>query len=221
MSPAAILGDALSFGFAGSARVLDEVSFEVRSGEAVALLGDNGAGKSTLLHLCLGYLSPAAGRLRVLGEDPSAATDALRAAVAYVPETARLYPTMSGRQLIDFFGKLTGQRPSDDERDRALIRVGFPLAALDRATATYSKGMRQKIVLGLGLLKRARLFLLDEPTTGLDPQSRHDLATALRTLSAGGAGVFFTTHDNELTAAAATRCLRLAGGRLANATGVL
>ncbi len=209
-----IHGEALSFGFTGEKGVLADVNFEVRGGEAVALLGENGAGKSTLLHLCLGYLSPTSGRLRVLGEDPAVASNALRAAVAYVPETARLYPTMSGRQLIGFFGQLTGKRPTAKEREKALSTVGFPIAALERPTANYSKGMRQKIVLALGLLKRARLFLLDEPTSGLDPQSRRDLATAIRALTDNGAGVLFTTHDNGLASVAASRCLSLEAGRL-------
>ena len=213
-SPEAIHGDELSFAFTSDSTVLSGVSFEVQCGEAVALLGENGAGKSTLLHLCLGYLAPTSGRLRVLGEDPAAASNALRAAVAYVPETARLYPTMSGLQLIGFFGQLIGKRPTAEEREEALSSVGFPVAALERPTATYSKGMRQKIVLALGLLKRARLFLLDEPTSGLDPQSRRDLAAAIQTLAGDGAGVLFTTHDNGLADVAASRCLSLEAGRL-------
>lgn len=211
---ALIHGSRLSFAFFDGASVLSEVSFEVNAGEAVALLGENGAGKTTLLYLCLGHLAPISGRIRVLGEDPGEASTAMRAAVAYVPETARLYPTMSGDQLITFFGKLTGASPSAAERAEALAGVGFPVAALDRPTATYSKGMLQKIVLALGLLKRAHLFLLDEPTSGLDPQSRRDLAVAIRSLADGGAGVLFTTHDDELAAAAATRSLVLDGGRL-------
>lgn len=215
MTTAALIhASRLSFTFAHGASVLSEVSLEVKTGEAVALLGENGAGKTTLLYLCLGYLAPTSGRIRVLGEDPGEASNAMRAAVAFVPETARLYPTMSGNQLITFFGKLTGASPSATERAEALASVGFPVAALDSPTATYSKGMRQKIVLALGLLKRADLFLLDEPTSGLDPQSRRDLAVAIQSLADGGASVLFTTHNDELAAAAATRSLVLDGGHL-------
>jgi ABC-2 type transport system ATP-binding protein len=213
-SPTPIACDGLGFAFPDETAVLEGVSFEVKPREAVALLGENGAGKSTLLHLCLGYLAPTAGRLRVLGEDPVAASNRLRAAVAYVPETARLYPSMTGLQVIDFFGRLAGARATATDRDGALSSVGFPFAALERPTATYSKGMRQKIVLALGLLKRARLFLLDEPTSGLDPQSRRDLAVAVEALAGGGAAVLFTTHDNDLVEAASTRSLSLEDGSL-------
>jgi len=207
-----LLADSVSFGFESGHRVLSDISFDLARGEAVALLGENGAGKSTLLNLCLGYLAPTAGSIRVLNEDPAKATAVMRASTAYVPETARLYPTMSGLELIRFFGQLTGRRPTDKERNEALERVGFPLNALRRASSTYSKGMRQKIVLALGLLKGARVFFLDEPTSGLDPQSQRELASAVQRLASVGSAVLFTTHDNSLAAAAATRSLRIEAG---------
>lgn len=210
----AIRGANLSFRFPDGFEVLSEIDFQVELGEAVALFGSNGAGKSTLLNLCLGYLYPTSGTIEVLGEDPAGSPNPRRACVAYVPETVRLYPTMSGEQLITFFGDLDGQRASRRHRDEALEQVGFPLAALGRPTATYSKGMRQKIVLALGLLKAARVFLLDEPTSGLDPQTRQDLAEAIRDLATAGVGVLFTTHDDGLARAAASRALHLAGGKL-------
>lgn len=215
-APASLLRFAsVSFAFEGEAPLLRAVDLALEPGESLALLGENGTGKSTLLNLCLGYLRPTSGTLDVLGEEPRLAGAGSRSKLAYVPEIARLYPTMTGGAIIAFFSRLVGVEPSPERCGEALVKVGFPLAALGRPTATYSKGMRQKLVLALGLLKGACLFLLDEPTSGLDPQSRRDLAAAIRQLAAEGAGVLFTTHDTELVAAAATRCAVLDAGSLA------
>lgn len=211
-SSAAIALDQVDFEFALGQHVLREVSLRVQWGEVVALLGENGAGKTTLLSLCLGFLRPTAGSVRVVGEDPWLASRALRSQTAYVPEVARIYPHLTGVEVINFFGCLTGRSPAEEKFRGFLADVRFPLEALARPTGSYSKGMRQKLTLALGLLKGARVFFLDEPTSGLDPTARRDLAAALLRLSADGCALLVATHDLESAREAGGRLLTLEGG---------
>ena len=213
-SPVAIALEDVSFAFAPSQPVLRGVSFDVRWGETVALLGENGAGKTTLLSLCLGFLPPTAGHLRVLGENPWLASRSLRSQTAYVPEVARIYPHLTGAEVIAFFGSLTGRSSADEQSSAFLSDVRFPLEALARPTGSYSKGMRQKLTLALGLMKGARVFILDEPTSGLDPTARRDLAAALLRLSSEGCALLVATHDLDSAREANARVLTLEAGRV-------
>lgn len=208
----AIALDDVAFEFAAGQPVLCGVSFCVHWGETVALLGENGAGKTTLLSLCLGFLRPAAGTVRVVGENPWLASKALRSQTAYVPEVARIYPHLTGAEVIAFFGCLSGRTPAEEISRAFLADVRFPLEALERPTGSYSKGMRQKLTLALGLLKGARVFILDEPTSGLDPTARRDLAAALLRLSSDGCALLVATHDLESAREARARVLTLESG---------
>jgi ABC-2 type transport system ATP-binding protein len=202
----------VAFEFVVGQPVLRSVSFRVHRGETVALLGENGAGKTTLLSLCLGFLRPTAGSVQVEGENPWLASRALRSQTAYVPEVARIYPHLTGAEVIKFFSSLSGRPPSEERLSAFLADVRFPVEALGRATGSYSKGMRQKLALALGFLKGAGVFILDEPTSGLDPTSRRDLAAALLRLSDDGCALLIATHDLELATEARARVLTLEGG---------
>ncbi len=174
----------------GDFAALDGVSAGVPQGQVVGLLGHNGAGKSTLIKLILGLIRPSSGQLRVLGHAPWGAP-ALRARIGYLPENATFYANLSGRELLHYFARL--KRADPRQVDALLERVGLAHAA-ERRVGTWSKGMRQRLGLAQALLGAPELVLLDEPTTGLDPQATRELYRIVGELRAGGHTVLICSH---------------------------
>jgi Cu-processing system ATP-binding protein len=164
----------------------------LRAGETVALIGHNGAGKSTLMKLMLGLIRPTAGRVVVLGGDPAQGKTARsRLELGYLPENVAFAPSQTGAEVLAFYARLKRQPVSGN---RTLFeRVGLAHAA-DRRVGAYSKGMRQRLGLAQALLGRPRLLLLDEPTTGLDPELRQGFYAIVRALRAEGACVLLSSH---------------------------
>jgi len=193
--------DNVSATFDGTA-VLAAVSLQVPRSSACALIGGNGAGKTTLLNVCLGFVPVAAGSVTIDGLDVQANAVAAKERLAFVPEVTSLYPRMSAVENLAFFEGLMGRSHLTDDYIDVLGRLRFPTARANAPTRTYSKGMRQKVALAIGLMKGATVFLLDEPDSGLDPESARDLTHAISGLAAAGKAVLFTTHD----IAAAERC---------------
>ena len=167
----------------GSRPVLQDLSLQVDRGRILGLLGGNGAGKTTTLNLILGFLQPDSGTISVTGE------------TAYIPENVALYPELSGLENLRAFAALAGRDLSTQEGENLLARVKLPAEAMSRRLASYSKGMRQRVAIAIALARQAQVFLLDEPTTGLDPAAVQDLATLLRQLAQDGAAILLTTHD--------------------------
>ena len=168
------------------------VDLSLGQGECIALVGHNGAGKSTLIKLMLGLIRPSEGTVRVLGEDP-AASRAVRgkAGIGFLPENVAFPPAMTGLELLSFYARLKGE-PTRGLKD-LLARVGLAEAA-GRRVGGYSKGMRQRLGLAQALLGSPRVLLLDEPTTGLDPELRRQFYEIVRTLRDGGATVLLSSH---------------------------
>lgn len=200
--------------FFPSGRGLADVSLSVARGEAYALLGSNGAGKTTLLNLLLGHLRPDAGSVRVAGLDVQEDPVGVKRKVAYVPEVAALYGRLTALENLRFFDALLGHRRSDDDYLATLSRLGFSGLQTSDAVGSYSKGMRQKVALAIGLLKGAEVFLLDEPFSGLDPESRDELAATIVSLRDEGKCIVVTSHDPDGISATASRVGVLADGRL-------
>jgi len=179
----------------GSHRALNRLSLGVPEGSVYGLLGPNGAGKSTTIHLITGMIQPTSGRILVGGIDAVADPVAARSAIAYVPESVALYPHLSGVENLQLFSRLAGQRLGVAESEACLEQAGLQPDAHRRRIGTYSKGMRQKVGLAIALAKKARVLLLDEPSSGLDPSASHDLAQRVRELAEGGLAVLMATHD--------------------------
>jgi len=168
------------------------VDLSLRAGEMVALIGHNGAGKSTLMKLMLGLIRPSAGRVTVLGGDPGQGkTSRSRLELGYLPENVAFAPSQTGAEVLSFYARLK-RRPVADNR-ALLERVGIAYAAA-RRVGTYSKGMRQRLGLAQALLGNPRLLLLDEPTTGLDPELRQGFYAIIRGLRDEGACVLLSSH---------------------------
>lgn len=176
----------------GSQVAVRGVDLQLNAGESVALVGHNGAGKTTLMKLMLGLIRPSAGTVRVLGDDPVAsAAVRSRNGVGFLPETIAFNASMTGVEVITFFARLKGV-PKAEGRD-LLARVGLSNAAGQRVGA-YSKGMRQRLGLAQALLGSPRVLLLDEPTTGLDPQLRQSFYAIISDLRDAGATVLLSSH---------------------------
>jgi ABC-2 type transport system ATP-binding protein len=192
----ALVCDALTRTFGDSKRGVFDVTLSIPSATVYGLMGGNGAGKTTLINLCLGLLKPDGGRVSIGGVDMSERGTSARRRVAYVPEVARLYGQLNALENIRFFEQLNGRHADDAEIEAALAGLSFPSVAVRRPARTYSKGMRQKVVIAMGLIKSADLFLLDEPTSGLDPASTRQLITIVRGLRSDGRAVLISTHDS-------------------------
>jgi len=197
MNDAGLRCESVTRTFGDSQRGVFDVTLSIPKGTVYALLGGNGAGKTTLINLCLGVLQPDRGAIFIAGFD--IATDATEAKrrLAYVPEVARLYAHLNAFENIRFFEELNGRRVSDGEVEDALSRLSFPPAAMRRPCGIYSKGMRQKVVIAMGLVKSAGLFLLDEPSSGLDPASSRQLVRIIKGLRDDGRTVLISTHESH------------------------
>ncbi len=198
----------------GGGPVLDGVSLTLQPGELLAVLGGNGAGKSTLLKVLLGLLPATAGSVSIFGVSPQADPVAARATLAYVPENVAVYPHLSGTENLRYFLGLADRRPSDQALAAALREVDLPESAWNARAANYSKGMRQKLLIALALLREAPLLLLDEPASGLDPEATDQLATVLTRLRDAGKAILMVSHDLGATSAIADRYVFLAKGRV-------
>ncbi|MCU0890873.1 MAG: ABC transporter ATP-binding protein [Sandarakinorhabdus sp.] len=199
----------------GGRRVVDGLSLTLAPGEVYALLGGNGAGKSTTLFAILGLVARQGGGLMVAGHDPARDADAVRAAVAYLPENVALYPALTARENVAYFLDLAGTRRDPAAVEAAFATVKLAPDAWDRPVSGFSKGMRQKTAIALALLRQTPLLLLDEPTSGLDPAATRDFHTLVGDLAARGVAVLMVTHDLFGAADVAARIGLLAGGRLA------
>lgn len=167
------------------------VSFDLGRGEMIALIGHNGAGKTTLMKLMLGLIRPTHGRIHVLGEDPAAGQFSARRHLGYLPENVSFDATLTGRETQRFYARL--KREPAAKALELLDAVGLGAAA-DRRVDTYSKGMRQRLGLAQALIGRPQLLLLDEPTTGLDPELRQTFYEAIQRLAAEGTTVLLCSH---------------------------
>ena len=189
--------------------VVNAVSLDVARGERVALLGHNGAGKSTLVKLILGLIRASDGQISVAGHAPGS-TQA-RAATAYLPEQVAFHRSLTGREQLAMFARLSGE---DVKMAATLLeRVGLSDAA-DRRIGTYSKGMRQRLGLAQALLGRRQVALLDEPTSGLDPISRHDLYAVIDEMAANGTALLIASHALTELEARTDRIAIMRSGRL-------
>lgn len=204
----------LSYRYPQSRKGVFDVELTVERGEVYGLVGANGAGKTTLIHLLLGFLQPLSGKVLIEGKALADDWVEARRSTAFVPEISRLYPTLSALQVLSFFDGLMGRDRRLPDYAAVLRRLGFPADALRQPIARCSKGMRQKVVVALGILKDADLFLLDEPTAGLDLASAKELYQVLGDLAAEGKAVLLSSHDALAFSQVASRIGVLQEGRL-------
>lgn len=175
--------------------VVKNLSFAVKQGEVFGLLGGNGAGKSTTLLAFLGFLSTNEGSAKINGVSVGSDEAATRQSIAYLPESANLYPHLSARENIDYFLSLAKVKRTASEINEALDQVSLATEARDRRLSSYSKGMRQKVAIAVAILRQAPILFLDEPTSGLDPVAIDEFNQLISKLSQTGTTVLMVTHD--------------------------
>ncbi|MCI0424927.1 MAG: ABC transporter ATP-binding protein [Actinobacteria bacterium] len=177
---------------------VDGVSFSIAEGETFGLLGPNGAGKTTSISMVAGLLERDAGTVEVAGEKISPRSTKGKAAIGLVPQDLAIYPDLTARENLRFFARLydlDGAR-LDSRVDEVLGVIGLADRA-DDLTKEFSGGMKRRLNIGIGLLHTPRLLILDEPTVGVDPQSRNAILESVERLSSEGMAVLYTTHYME------------------------
>ncbi|HEY1176777.1 MAG TPA: ABC transporter ATP-binding protein [Phytomonospora sp.] len=191
------------------------VSLAIGEGETVGLLGPNGAGKSTTLNLLLGLVTADSGRVRILGEDTRRLSDEARRAIGFVPQEYAFFPELSGLANVTYWARLYGlrRRALDTAVRDALEFTGLWDRRKD-AAKTYSGGMQRRLNISCGIVHNPKLLIMDEPTVGVDPQSRNHILDSVRTLSAGGATVVYTSHYMEEIQALCDRVVIMDGGKV-------
>ena len=182
----------------GDLEAVKGVSLSIREGEIFGLLGPNGAGKTSILSMLATLLPPSGGDALLFGKSLARDVAHVRRLVGLAPQRISLYPDLTGAENLEFFGQLHGARGAELRRRAAqlLERVGLAERADDRVR-TYSGGMQRRLNLVCSLVHRPRALLLDEPTAGVDPQSRENHFEAVRELAREGATILYTTHYME------------------------
>ncbi len=192
----------------GDVTAVEDVSFEARPGEIFGLLGPNGAGKSTTLGCISGLLKPSKGSVTVLGMDAQLEPTKVKSRLGLVPQELALYEDLSAQENLEFFGAAWGLGGARlrDRVSEVLDRIGLEDRRRDRVT-TFSGGMKRRLNFACGLVHEPDVLLLDEPTVGVDPQSRVKLLDLVREEAERGRTVLYTTHYME---EAESLCDRLA-----------
>ncbi len=182
----------------GDLQAVKNVSFHIERGETYGLLGPNGAGKTTTISMVCGVLARDEGEVLVDGQSMSSGSVDVKSLIGYVPQDLAIYPDLTASENMRFFARLYGLSRNDANSriDEVLDTIGLSDRAGD-LVKTYSGGMKRRLNIGLGMLHRPKLLILDEPTVGVDPQSRNAILENVDQLSGEGMAVLYTTHYME------------------------
>jgi len=199
----------------GALTAVSHVSFTVKPGEVLGYLGPNGSGKSTTVKMLTGLMPPTAGRILFAGADIQDDLVAHKARVGYVPEEAHVYTYLTGPEYLRLCGRLRGVPAIALEKkiDRFLHLFGLDVD-YHATLSSFSKGMRQKILLSAALIHNPRLIILDEPVSGLDVGTALVLRAMVRALAADGRIIFYSSHELETVEKLSTRVIILRAGRI-------
>jgi ABC-2 type transport system ATP-binding protein len=183
----------------GDFEAVKGISFSVQEGEVFGLLGPNGAGKTQTISMLTGVIPPTSGTARIGGYDMATHMEQIKSINGLVPQDLALYPTLSARANLDFFGRIYGLRGKElRERVDDVLRIVALTERADEAIEKYSGGMKRRINIAAGLLHQPRLLFLDEPTVGVDPQSRnHIFESVMRLNRERGMSIVYTSHYME------------------------
>lgn len=182
----------------GDLLAVQGVDFYAQEGEILSLLGPNGAGKSTTISMISGLLAPSEGDAMVMGYSLRTEPEAAKAMLGVVPQDIALYPDLSARENLDFWGKMYGLRGKalKNRVDEVLKIIGLEDRQQDRVSK-FSGGMKRRVNIGAALLHKPKVIIMDEPTVGIDPQSRRHILDNVKELNQQGTTVLYTTHYME------------------------
>ncbi len=174
----------------GKTRGVENLSLSIEKGEIFGFLGPNGAGKTTTIRLLSGLLYSTKGRARIFGQDITKDSVTIREEIGYIPGDVRLYPKMTGEELLNFFASFKPNKPPV-LKDELIKRFDLDLS---RRVREYSKGMKQKLAVIVAFMHDPKLLILDEPTLGLDPLMQREFYNLLREFKEKGKTVFLSSH---------------------------
>ena len=182
----------------GDIQAVKEASFKAERGEILSLLGPNGAGKSTTISMLSGLLEPTSGEALIMGFDIRESPEAAKAHLGVVPQELALYPDLSARENLIFWGKMYGLRGTALKArvDEVLEVIDLVDRQKDRINK-FSGGMKRRVNIGAALLHKPKVIIMDEPTVGIDPQSRRHILDNVKELNRQGITVLYTTHYME------------------------
>jgi ABC-2 type transport system ATP-binding protein len=194
---------------------VDGVSFRIAPGEVVGYLGPNGSGKSTTVKMITGILEPSAGHVLFEGRDIQEDLPGFRAALGYVPEEAHVYTHLSGLEYLQLVGRLRGMEERLlEERATRLLELLWLRSSRHSPISSYSKGMKQRVLLAASLLHNPRLLVFDEPLSGLDVVSARLFKDLLQELAAEGKAILYISHVLEVVEQVCDRVMVLSQGRM-------
>jgi ABC-2 type transport system ATP-binding protein len=199
----------------GDLTAVDGLSFHIDAGETYGLLGPNGAGKTTTISIVAGLIPADGGRVTVAGEVMGPGEVEVKRHIGLVPQDPAIYPELTATENLAYFGRLQGLRGSalSQRTGEVLDLVGLADRAKE-ATKNFSGGMKRRLNIGIGLLHRPTLLILDEPTVGVDPQSRNAILESVEVLSVEGMAVLYTTHYMEEAERLCDRIAIMDAGRI-------
>ncbi|WP_339323247.1 ABC transporter ATP-binding protein [Paenibacillus sp. FSL W8-0194] len=179
-------------------QALENVTFSLKPGTSFGFLGPNGAGKSTTMKILTGIVKADSGTAKLFGKDAASETDAVAKYIGYVPQDITLYEKLTAYQNLEFFGEAYGVKGKELKQriHEVLAKTGL-LERANEAVSTFSGGMKRRINIAAALLHRPKLLILDEPTVGIDPQSRNHIFEMIRELNREGVTIIYSTHYME------------------------
>jgi len=182
----------------GSFQAVSDVSLTLRPGEVLGLLGPNGAGKSTTMMMISGLLKPDSGEVIIDGTTYDGRNPRLKRMLGLVPQDLAIYPELNALENLQFFGRLYGLTRTEltSRCEEVLDRIGLTDSA-HRPSGTYSGGMKRRLNFGIALMHQPSILILDEPTVGVDPQSRSHLLDCVRDQASSGVGIIYASHYME------------------------
>ena len=181
-----------------SENAVDGISFRINKNEIFGLLGPNGAGKTTTISILCGLFPPTSGKVLIDGKDLHEELPSIKNIIGIVPQDIALYPTLSARENLAFYGSMYGLHGKDlkEKIDMWLEKLGLNDAS-KRQVSTYSGGMKRRVNLIAGVLHSPKILFLDEPTVGVDVQSRNVIIEHLKEINAAGTTIIYTSHHME------------------------
>jgi ABC-2 type transport system ATP-binding protein len=199
----------------GGTVAVDDLSFRVAAGEILGLVGPNGAGKSTTMMIVAGAREADSGTVTIAGNDAGRSQQAVQMLLGVVPQDLAVYSDLTARENLEFFGEIYGVPDSDLNlrTERVLAQVGLQAHA-DQFVRTFSGGMKRRLNFGVALIHEPRFVILDEPTVGIDPQSRSHILDCVRQLAQDGVGVIYASHYMEEVEAICQKVAIIDQGRL-------
>ena len=182
----------------GDNQAVKDVSFTIEEGEVFSLLGPNGAGKTTTISMLSCLLEPSAGDASIAGHSIRRQPMEVKRVIGVVPQEIALYEDLSARENLMFWGRMAGMSGAALKRrvDEVLAQIGMREKSNQRVK-TYSGGMKRRVNIGVGLLHQPRILFMDEPTVGIDPQSRRNILDSIKELNRQGMTILYTTHYME------------------------